>query len=221
MALILIIECTSFNYSIALGDSGVCIQFIDRENINPTTYLSQDINSLLSECNKTVESLDGIALDMGPGSYSSLRSAISLVKGFVAGLEIPIIALEKDFIIFNSYRIKEIGLISSISSLKDTLLLSYWDKAGELMWKDKIYRSNENLDCLDINSEIQIIGEKTESIQLSNNEFKVNRRSITLKANQWVKLADEQYLNSNFVNHMSLVPKYLFDPSTTQAKNLL
>lgn len=220
MALILTIECTSFNYSLALGDNGLCIDTIDMTNHNPTTYLSSDIIELLSRNKRNLRDLEAVALDVGPGSYSSLRSAVSILKGTVSGFDLPIIGLEKDFIIYGLFS-KEEEVLTAISSLKTSLLLSYWNSKGQPVWKDKIYNTGESLNAEEFGSDLIIVGEKTDSIQFSSVISKLRRVELDLKASHWTQLAEEQFIKKNFVNPLSLLPKYLFEPSTTKAKNLL
>lgn len=220
MALILTIECTSFNYSLALGDNGLCIDTIDRTNHNPTTYLSSDITELIFRNKKSLKDFNAVALDVGPGSYSSLRSVVSILKGMVSGFDLPIIGLEKDFILYSVFS-KEAGVLTAISSLKTSLLLSYWNSKGQPVWKDKIYNIGESLNAEEFGSSLVIVGEKTDSIQFSSIIRTLRRVELDLNASQWTQLAEEQFIKKNFVNPLSLLPKYLFDPSTTKAKNLL
>ncbi|EAS20491.1 putative glycoprotease [Flavobacteria bacterium BBFL7] len=107
MALILCVETSSTNCSVALASDAVegntassyqvihCLDFIED---NSSSYshgerLHVFIDDLLKRNNFTVQDLDAIAVSEGPGSYTGLRIGVASVKGMCYALNIPMIAI--------------------------------------------------------------------------------------------------------------------------------
>lgn len=106
MALILCVETTSTNCSVALAsDTGVSIKnlfkitnCLDVLEDNSDSYshgerLHVFIDQILKRNNFTVQDLDAIAVSQGPGSYTGLRIGVASVKGMCYALDIPMIAI--------------------------------------------------------------------------------------------------------------------------------
>jgi tRNA threonylcarbamoyladenosine biosynthesis protein TsaB len=105
MSLILCIETTSTNCSVALAveNGGFSNQFavtncLDLLEDNSDGYshgerLHVYIKEILFRNNFSTEDLDAIAVSEGPGSYTGLRIGIASVKGLCYALDIPMIAI--------------------------------------------------------------------------------------------------------------------------------
>ena len=105
MALILCVETTSTNCSVALAsDNGDfdnqygIVHCLDLLEDNSDGYSHGErlhiyINEILTRNNITANDLDGIAVSEGPGSYTGLRIGVATVKGLCYALNIPMMAV--------------------------------------------------------------------------------------------------------------------------------
>lgn len=96
MALILAIETSTLNCSVALCESGQAIattSFVS-EKYSHAEKLSPLIDECLAKAGKTFSHLQAIAISKGPGSYTGLRIGVSTAKGLCYGLNIPLIAMD-------------------------------------------------------------------------------------------------------------------------------
>ena len=95
MALILAIETTTKNCSVALFNKGILLQLKEEnsDNYSHAENLTLFINEVLTKENISINKLDAIAVSKGPGSYTGLRIGTSTSKGLCYSLGIPLIAI--------------------------------------------------------------------------------------------------------------------------------
>ena len=94
MALILSIESSAANFSVAIHQDGVCLgtekNFIQRA---AAAELAPAIQQLCSTLAIKMNQLSAVAVSEGPGSYTGLRIGSSTAKGICMALDIPLIAV--------------------------------------------------------------------------------------------------------------------------------
>nr|WP_320118006.1 tRNA (adenosine(37)-N6)-threonylcarbamoyltransferase complex dimerization subunit type 1 TsaB [uncultured Marinifilum sp.] len=94
MALLLNIETSTAVCSVALGKDGKLLALKEnKEGMKHASHLTIFIQDILSENGLKMSDLDGIAVSMGPGSYTGLRIGVSTAKGLCFGANIPLIAI--------------------------------------------------------------------------------------------------------------------------------
>ena len=95
MSLLLCIETSTTNCSVALSLNGTCIALKEDNNTgySHSESLHLFIEDLLTEQNTSLEKLDAIVVSKGPGSYTGLRIGVSTAKGLCYALDIPLIAI--------------------------------------------------------------------------------------------------------------------------------
>ncbi|MDA9262247.1 tRNA (adenosine(37)-N6)-threonylcarbamoyltransferase complex dimerization subunit type 1 TsaB [bacterium] len=95
MGLILNIETATKVCSIALGNNGQLVDFIDilEDGYSHSEKLNLSIIDLLKRNELSINNLDSIAISEGPGSYTGLRIGTASAKGFCFGKNIPLIAV--------------------------------------------------------------------------------------------------------------------------------
>lgn len=94
MAIILNIDTSSKICSVALAQDGETIVGLESGNeMDHATSLAPFVKKCLNYLNENNLKLDAISVIIGPGSYTGLRIGLSMAKGLVYGLEIPLITL--------------------------------------------------------------------------------------------------------------------------------
>ena len=95
MALILGIETTTKNCSVALFSDGIVIA--EKERISDgymhAELLNLFVQDVIDSANITLNKIGAVALSMGPGSYTGLRIGTSTSKGLCYALDIPLIGI--------------------------------------------------------------------------------------------------------------------------------
>jgi tRNA threonylcarbamoyladenosine biosynthesis protein TsaB len=93
--MILMIETTALNCSVALCDNGNTIDCLEvrDDKFAHAEKLHPFIEELLAKNKLSANSLKAVSVSMGPGSYTGLRIGVSAAKGFAFALGIPMIAV--------------------------------------------------------------------------------------------------------------------------------
>jgi tRNA threonylcarbamoyladenosine biosynthesis protein TsaB len=96
MANILLIDTAAAHTQVALANEGGILASILHERPNEqAAVLNELINNLLQQATLTKESLDAIAVNAGPGSYTGLRVGLGLAKGLCFALDLPLLLFNR------------------------------------------------------------------------------------------------------------------------------
>lgn len=94
MSLILIIDTSSNNLSLALIENKICIeQYYENEAMQHARAITTQIEALYKKAKKQLFETKYIAIHSGPGSFTGLRVGSSVAKGLCYGLNCRLIAL--------------------------------------------------------------------------------------------------------------------------------
>lgn len=96
MALILCIETTTTQCSVALANNGelVAIKQVNAQNYTHAETLHPFIDEVVMKAGIKFKDLSAVAVSEGPGSYTGLRIGVSAAKGLCYALDIPLIATQ-------------------------------------------------------------------------------------------------------------------------------
>jgi len=91
---ILAIETSTYSGSIAvLGDEGILGEYFFNVGPSHTEKLIPSIDWLLGELSMDKADLTGVAVSLGPGSFTALRVGLSTAKGICFSLGIPLVGV--------------------------------------------------------------------------------------------------------------------------------
>lgn len=94
MGLILSLETTSANCSVALAADGILLKEQSDSAVNVhASRLTVLMESVLHESDLSFVDLDAVAVSMGPGSYTGLRIGTAAAKGLCYAIGKPLIAV--------------------------------------------------------------------------------------------------------------------------------
>jgi len=92
--MLLAVDTSTRMIGIALHDeTNVLGEFIWYSKNYHTVELAPAVKDMLDRCHVKPQMLTGIAVALGPGSFTGLRIGLALVKGLAQGLKIPIIGI--------------------------------------------------------------------------------------------------------------------------------
>ena len=94
MTLILNIETAVDTASVCLADGNRVLSFMKNENNKDhSAWLHPAIENLMKETTYKLQDLAGIAVSIGPGSYTGLRIGLATAKGLCYALQKPLITI--------------------------------------------------------------------------------------------------------------------------------
>lgn len=105
--------------------------------------LLPNIAHLFQESNYTINDIDGIAVTIGPGSFTGLRIALSTVKGFAQALQIPVVGLSTLEVLAYNYKEVEGLLVPIIDARRERVYTALYDNylkednfSNKKIWND-------------------------------------------------------------------------------------
>jgi tRNA threonylcarbamoyladenosine biosynthesis protein TsaB len=103
------------------GPSGMVAEYRIRTENNQGERLANTVSVLLHNTGLTISQIEGIAVSIGPGSFTGLRIGLGFVKGLAFGRDLPIVAVST----FD-------GLASMVPAVFPRLCVQISSKKGEV-----------------------------------------------------------------------------------------
>ncbi|MBI4188877.1 MAG: tRNA (adenosine(37)-N6)-threonylcarbamoyltransferase complex dimerization subunit type 1 TsaB [Chloroflexi bacterium] len=90
----LAIDTSTDTASLALVQNSIILAELTWRSVqNHTTQLTPNLSYLMHQAGLSVQSIDGIIVAKGPGSYNGLRVGVSTAKGLAFSLGVPIVGI--------------------------------------------------------------------------------------------------------------------------------
>lgn len=93
MAIILNIETSTRNCSVALSDGGRLLALRETEGNEHAARIALFVDEVLQEAGRQCSDIEAVAVSAGPGSYTGLRIGVSMAKGLAYSLDCPLISV--------------------------------------------------------------------------------------------------------------------------------
>jgi tRNA threonylcarbamoyladenosine biosynthesis protein TsaB len=187
---------------------------------NHTTEISPAIEEMLKRVDKIVADLEGIAIAIGPGSYTGLRVGLALAKGMALANQIPLIGVPTlDIVAFSIEQMPEQLLVAAEAGRTRVCAAVYlWqDRQGWKPRRPPVIDSWENI-IASIEKPTLFAGEITpEAAKLIRNasrQFTVAYPAVsTRRAGYLAEIGWQRLRKGQIDDAASLAPIYLRDPA--------
>lgn len=223
---ILHIETSTKITSVALSDDTECIARADDFSGDHTVVLNDLIRMVLSKANCSLQQLDAIAVNEGPGSYTALRIGVVTAKGLSYALDKPLILVPGLKIIANAARDqlpRYSSYLSMVDARRDEVYLAvYNDQLEEIRSPQSVILNGDLVNALGISSQPCVIAGTGAAkwFQYIDN-WQVVQADVTPSAIQIIPLALNQFRASDFTQTALAKPFYLKLPNITSPKEKL
>jgi len=217
---ILSIESSTKNLSLAVSRKGEVVRFRDQmmDRVLSSSIVPA-IHDILKAAEIPLEQLDGFAVGLGPGSFTSLRVGLATAKGLAFATGKPVVGIPSLDILANHVtELEEDTAVCALSDAKRHLVYA----ATYRRIDGRLQRQGEyRLICIEallkeLSGEVVFVGD---GIQLYRKEISkalgVKARFTEEKlwqpqARKLAMLAQERFDNKEHDDVMSLVPMYLY-----------
>ncbi len=223
----LAIDTSTDTASLALvQDDEVLAELTWRCGQNHTTQLLPHLSHLLNRTELSLQSVSGVIVARGPGSYNGLRVGISTAKGLAFSLGIPIVGIST--LEAEAYQHAETGLpiCSILNAGREEIATATYQKKGN-KWCQLTAEHITTVDalCSQITTKTIFCGEFIPSIA-AQLEKQLEQKAVILppaaglrRASFLAELGLKRLKAGDYDNPTTLQPLYLRGPSITKAKH--
>ena len=214
--MILAIDTSTKWMGISLFDGCLVLyEKVWKTNRRHTVELSPAIANALIDTSIDGKNLKGVAVALGPGSFTSLRIGLAVAKGFSLSLHIPLIGVPSLNITARGIPAQDIDLICLLragrgrfAAMKYVCMEGKWESRGELsvVSAHELEKSitSRTLVCGEMDpDEKKILARRWRNIQFADPPQNIRRPSIL------ANIAYERFINEDFDDASSTTPIYL------------
>ena len=135
--MLLAVDTSTAQVGLALYDGAQVIgEYAWRSNQRHTVELAPAVFEMLKRCGLTMDDVRALGVALGPGSFTSLRVGLSLVKGFALARDLPIIGVSTLDILATAQPLSKLPLLVAIQAGRSRLAAG-WYKRSKDGWRAK------------------------------------------------------------------------------------
>src|SRR5574338_1538531 len=135
--MLLAVDTSTAQVGLAIYDgSQVIAEYAWRSSQRHTVELAPAIFELLTRCGLIMEDIVALGVALGPGSFTSLRVGLSLVKGLALARELPLIGIPTLDILAAAQPLSRLPLLVAIQAGGGRLAAG-WYKRWKNGWQGK------------------------------------------------------------------------------------
>jgi tRNA threonylcarbamoyladenosine biosynthesis protein TsaB len=214
--MLLAVDTSTAQVGLALYDGAqVNAEYAWRSSQRHTVELAPAISDLLTRCGFSMEEVTALGVALGPGSFTSLRVGLALVKGLALARHLPLIGIPTLDILAAAQPSSKLPLAAVIQAGRSRLAVG-WYKGSKNGWQakgparvvtlealvDEI--ESPSIVCGELTSEdLQRLEKKTANIHLASPAQSVRRPAIL------AELAWKRWQQGKVDDEASLAPIYL------------
>jgi len=131
--MLLAVDTSTAQVGLALYDGAQVIgEYAWRSSQRHTVELAPAISDLLTRCGLTIENIAALGVALGPGSFTSLRVGLALVKGLALSRHIPLIGIPTLDILANAQPESKLPLAVAIQAGRGRYALGWYESVRKL-----------------------------------------------------------------------------------------
>jgi len=92
-----------------------------------TVELSPGVQELMERCGTTAADLQALGVALGPGSFTSLRIGLALVKGMALALRIPVVGVPTLDVLASAQPVREAQMAALLQAGRGRLAVGWYD----------------------------------------------------------------------------------------------
>jgi tRNA threonylcarbamoyladenosine biosynthesis protein TsaB len=133
--MLLAVDTSTAQMGIAVYDGAQVLgEYVWHSRQHHTVELAPAIAELLARCGLTMDDIRALGVALGPGSFTSLRVGLALVKGLALACELPLIGIPTLDIYAAGQPASELPLLTAIQAGRGRLAVG-WYKTTENGWQ--------------------------------------------------------------------------------------
>lgn len=172
--MLLAVDTSNTQMGLALYDGAQVIgEYAWRSGQRHTVELAPAIQDLLTCCGLTMVNVTALGVALGPGSFTSLRVGLALVKGLALSRHIPLVGISTMDILAHALPVSKLPLVVAIQAGRGRFALG-WYKSVRKQWQAKGEARVVTVEAL--NDEVQspsvVCGEFTDEVRQKMSENK-------------------------------------------------
>lgn len=165
--------------------------------------LMVNIEHLLKETDFNIKEVEGLAVGIGPGSFTGLRIGITTVKTFAQSLKIPVIGLSTlDILAFNKHEAS--GILVPVIDARRERVYTSWYYGGS---KDMINNKIKEDQAVSVKKLIEYFQEAQTGDKINADIFNLVGNGINSYKNQIKKYASRGSFKLNFGADCDNIPR--------------
>ena len=214
--MLLAVDTSTTQVGVALYDGVHVIgESLWHGKLRHTPSLAPEIAALLKRTNRTMDEVTVLGVALGPGSFTSLRVGLSLIKGLALARNLPIIGIPTLDILAAAQPARDLRLATLLQAGRGRLAVGYYNASPNGIWEPKgdlsvmrVDELTENIEektliCGELSAEEREILANNDLVELSS-PSRSTRRPACL-----AELAWKRYQAKNTDDAASLSPIYL------------
>ena len=135
--MLLAVDTSTAQVGLALYDGAqVIAEYTWRSSQRHTVELAPAVSELLTRCGLTMEDMRALGVALGPGSFTSLRVGLALVKGLSLSRHLPLIGIPTLDILASAQPASKLPLAVAIQAGRGRFALG-WYKSSRHGWQAK------------------------------------------------------------------------------------